>query len=576
MIGSGLVGRAAYENSATEFYLHVQHVSNNGGGNLSHATIPSYVNTLKRKRDDLNDQLQRQRASRPRNAPAEPPHSPRPASRRSLIVQQELGPSRRDASESTVQAAMGEIGFLSRSAMAEPRDETSAFSEDLGMGRMVRAALVLSGANPSQSSIDPYGQKIAAMGDLGVGLRRQLAVPFLTNFLETVGSQLVHIDSKELWADFDAFFTDSDGSVDNHTLNSAAKVFVVCMSVATGVLLSPESGSLQGLAGGLHRKATKLLPGIMSSGNRVEILHCMLSLALYSMQSPQGGSTWHLVGLAMKKAIAFRFHKDPDTTVNMPPHTLLMRRNIFWSLYTVDRTISTIMDRPFNIEDDDITVQGPEEYMSDLPHKKNGLASQSIAHARLMSGIRDGALDSVLFHYSNMCYWRDSVRSIKSDASASKFTQGVVMQLSSRAIVEILKSNGSANVEPSMIHSSQTIERDIVTTCAEYIENEYQRSDCGEFTGGFVDAYDIFAAGVVIVCLAGRSSPTFADASILNKCTALLTTVGERFVGLRVFRRVLWALSDSVSGNPKFDPIIHELPQMIPDGIRDLIAESLR
>lgn len=214
--------------------------------------------------------------------------------------------------------------------------------------------------------------------------------------------------------------------------------------------------------------------------------------------------------------------------------------------------------------------------MSDLPHMKNKLARQSVAHARLMSEIRDGAVNSVLYHYSNLCYWRDSARNIKSEPSASEFPRAVVIELASRAMVEVLKTNGSADIEPSMIHSSQNIERDIVTTCSEFIEHAYQSSDRGEFTGSFVEAYDIFAAGVVIVCLNVKSPSSFTDAGVMNKCTALLTTVGERFAGLRVFRRVLWALFSTVSGNSKSDPIVHELPPIIPDGIRNLIAGILR
>ncbi|KAJ6120679.1 hypothetical protein N7523_004959 [Penicillium sp. IBT 18751x] len=548
----------------------------NGGSNLSHAAIPSYVNTLKRKRDDLNDQLQRQRASSYRDAPAEPPQTPQSASRRRQSIQRELDFSGQDVTESTVQAAMGDIGFLSRSAMAEPRDETSGFSEELAMGRMVRAALALSGATPSQSTIDPHGQKIAAMSEPAFHLHRQQAVPFFVSFLETMGSQFIHIDSADLWTDFDSTFKTSDHTGERNTPKSAAKAFVVYMSVATGILLSRESGSLQGLANSLHRKATKLLPGIMGSGNRIEVLHCMLSLILYSIQSPQGGSTWHLIGLAMKKAIAFRFHNDPDLSVNISPHVLMIRRNTFWSLYTADRTISTIMDRPFNIEDAEITVQAPEEYLLDSADVNLALALHSIMHARLISGIRDKTSNSFIFHYSNFCHWRDLVRSIKAESPASKVTRGAYLQLSSRAIVETLKSNGSANIEASMIHSSQSMERDITTACSEYIEHEYREFDHCDFTGGFVEAYDIFAAGVVILCLTGRSTPQFTDTNIINKCTALLTTVGERFVGLRVFRRVLWAFSDAVSGQPKSNLIINDLPPIVPDGIRDLIAESLR
>lgn len=192
-----------------------------------------------------------------------------------------------------------------------------------------------------------------------------------------------------------------------------------------------------------------------------------------------------------------------------------------------------------------------------------------------MSGVRDGAPKSFVFHYGNVCFWKDSVRGVHSGAS-SNFTQGLILQLSSRAVVEILKSIGSTYIEPNMIHSSQNTARDIVTMCSNYLEHAYQWSDSGEFVGGFVEAYDIFAAGVIVLCLNKRLKSGFADGSVINKCTALLTTVGERFAGLKIFRRVLWALSGAVSDSPKSDSIIHELPGVIPSGIRDIIAETIK
>ncbi|KAJ6032043.1 hypothetical protein N7540_002775 [Penicillium herquei] len=548
----------------------------NGGGSLSHAAIPSYLNNLKRKRDELTEQIQRRRTVRPRNITTEVLQAPRSPSSPS---RHEHGPSGQESTEHTVQAAMGEIGFLSHSAMAEPRDEKSNFSEALTMGRMVRAAMALSGATPSQSSVDPYMMRIASMSDSVVDIGRDLAAPFFTTFLQTRGSQFLHIDLNDLRADFDTIFNNSPTLSEGINPIPDSKAFVVYMYVATGVLVSQESGALQGLAGALYRKASKLLPAIMKCGNRIEILNCMLALALYSMQSPQGGSTWHLVGLAMKKAIAFRFHNDPDSLGTIPSLVLLMRRNIFWSLYTIDRTISMIMDRPFNIEDDEITVPvsvspGVTESQP-YPSETYAIQNQSPEEYMDDSSVRDGASNSVLFHFSNISYWRDSFRSTKGQAFNSNFSQKFAMQLSSRAMVEILKSTGSTHIEPSMIHDSQAITKDIITACSEYIEDEYRSSERGEFSGGFVEGYDIFTAGVII-CLAGGSPNSFADLGIQNKCTALLTAVGERFVGLRVFRRVLWALSDAVSGNPKIDSIIHEIPPMIPDGIKGLIAERLR
>lgn len=186
-----------------------------------------------------------------------------------------------------------------------------------------------------------------------------------------------------------------------------------------------------------------------------------------------------------------------------------------------------------------------------------------------MSSIREGRERGTLFHYSNLSYWKDSAIGI--DAT----TQFSPKRLSCRAMVEIFKSKGSATINFSMVHSSTSIENTLVKSSVEYIQEEYQRLDRGDFVGGFVDAYDIFAAGVVFICFGSRSSPSSRDNSIVNKCTAILTLLGERFVGLRVFRRVLWALSDAILGNPVSDSILWELPPIVPEGIRWIISKVI-
>ncbi|KAJ5204378.1 uncharacterized protein N7498_005257 [Penicillium cinerascens] len=474
-----------------------------------------------------------------------------------------------NATDHTVQDAMGEIGFLSCIAMAEPRDGSRGLSQELSIGRMLRSTLSLSGANPTQSAIDPYIQSTVAMVDPSMTLNRQLCLPFITRFVETVGVQFLHINPKALLDDFEAFFNISDDSANNTQSFLPVKRFNLYLSMATGALLSPGSGSLQGLASNYHAAAMKLFPRIIDSGARVDILHCMLSLILYSMHGDIGGSTWHLIGLAMKKAIAGRFHKEVETDSRMSPELLKARRNIFWSLYTLDRTISTITDRPFSIEDDDIAVLGPEGYQKTVSSGNDDLACHLVSHARFMSSIRDAASNSILYHYGNFCYWKDFA--IGHD-SATKFTAVCVKRLSCRAMIEILKVKGSVNTESNLVRGSGSIENDFIKASVDYVEEEYQRFDRGEFTGSFVDAYDIFGAGVIIVCLsAGKSLPA-RNANIVSKCTALLTLLGERFSGLRVFRRVLWALSGLVVGESVNDPIIRELPPVIPDGIRDLIS----
>ncbi|CEO59427.1 hypothetical protein PMG11_04102 [Penicillium brasilianum] len=535
------------------------------GGNLSHAAVPSYVGTLKRKRDDLQGRIRSQRPCPNSHSPTEHLDNGQQAHSEGSLADQ-------NAAENTVQAAMGEIGFLSRSAMAEPRDETGGLSQQLSIGRMLRLTLFLSGANPAQSVIDPHGQSVAAMVDSSMISNRLLVLPFITRFVDTIGVQFLHIDSKEILGDFETFFKASEDANSDVGCLSAVKSFNLYMSMATGALLSPGSSGLQGLASSYHATAMKLFPGILDDGTRLDILHCMLSLIIYSMHSAFGGSAWHLTGLAMKKAIAYRFHKDVEADAQISLGMLNTRRNVFWSLYTLDRTIGTIMDRPFSIEDEDITVLGPEEYQNAIPARDCDLnqALHFVSHARFMSNIRDAPSKSVLYHYSNLCYWKDCAAGRD---PAAKSPAVHIMRLSCRAIIEILKLKGSITVEPNLVRSASSIEKDFIKACVDYIEEEYQRSDRGEFAGGIVEAYDIFNAGVIIVCLtAGKPLIPLHDTNIVNKCTALLTLLGERFSGLRVFRRVLWALSGLVRGETVNDPIIRDLPPVIPEGIRELIS----
>ena len=232
---------------------------------------------------------------------------------------------------------MGEVGLLSRSAMAEPRDEMSGFSQELAMGRMVRATIAISGKDPTKSMTNPHSAIIPTC-DQANSLARDIALPYVTRFIESIEPQFLHLRESRIWEEFETYFREA-----NDDFRSLAKgrviSFNVYMNTAMGMLLSPESTGLQGFASSLQAIAMRMFAGILESGSRFDILHCMLSLIIYSMQTSLGGSTWHLLGLAMQKAITFGFYKDPNPAHNLPNEQLRDRRDIFWGLYTVDRYV---------------------------------------------------------------------------------------------------------------------------------------------------------------------------------------------------------------------------------------------
>lgn len=170
----------------------------------------SYVEALKGKVDKLDGQHRRQRARLGSEVSNELQHSLNMETT-DTENQQMSSHTPETAStsmtEQSVQAAMGEIGFLSRNAMAEPRRECRGFPQALAMNNMVRAALSVSGDSPFQSSLPSYRrQELVAMVGSTDRLSRVFAAPYLNGFLNQIGCMFLHINTLEMRQHFDTFF----------------------------------------------------------------------------------------------------------------------------------------------------------------------------------------------------------------------------------------------------------------------------------------------------------------------------------------------------------------------------------
>ena len=216
-----------------------------------------------------------------------------------------------------------------------------------------------------------------------------------------------------------------------------------------------------------------------------------------------------------------------------------------------------------------------------------------VMHARLLSNMRGSSHQQSIFHYGSFSYWRDIPRgTIGSNIPPT--SSRTIRQLTCRSMVCLAQISGFERNATRVFGTTHTIRQDIINTCSEYISNEYLAVEDDCFTGSFVDAFDIFSAGVVLTCL-GRMSPS-SDvpnaASALNKCTSLLTLLGERFSALKALCRVLWCLQESadmVSNNfwPKsiYDrrpaeltkkAQVIELPDIVPHALRVMIEGTFR
>ncbi|KAI0460320.1 fungal-specific transcription factor domain-containing protein [Xylaria acuta] len=86
-------------------------------------------------------------------------------------------------------------------------------------------------------------------------------------------------------------------------------------------------------------------------------VEAMLLLVLYHVRSSSYG-IWYMIGLAMRTCIDLGLHtKRHEGTLDR--YTIQMRRRLFWSVYSLERTIAICLGRPLSIPDRQIDVDLP-------------------------------------------------------------------------------------------------------------------------------------------------------------------------------------------------------------------------
>lgn len=88
----------------------------------------------------------------------------------------------------------------------------------------------------------------------------------------------------------------------------------------------------------------------------LEGVQALLLISLYSYLHPRAFDPWRTIGMALRLAVGIGLHKDlpADKT---DPLTLDTRRRVFWVAYSMDRTVGTLLRRPFSLSDGAIDCQ---------------------------------------------------------------------------------------------------------------------------------------------------------------------------------------------------------------------------
>lgn len=96
--------------------------------------------------------------------------------------------------------------------------------------------------------------------------------------------------------------------------------------------------------------------------NSLQGLQCLLLMSLYAMHSPSAKlSVWYLNYHCIAALLDLGLQRKIDTSSGVPLFEQEMRTRLFWSVYTLDRTIATTMGRPIGLRDEACELRLPQD-----------------------------------------------------------------------------------------------------------------------------------------------------------------------------------------------------------------------
>ncbi|KAH7305216.1 hypothetical protein B0I35DRAFT_114016 [Stachybotrys elegans] len=466
----------------------------------------SYVESLKRKVQTLEAQLA---AQSPVSDGVTPSLHDAATGNSAPSQTAETRPDRRisvaeTTSENThVDALHTEMGYLSRSAMAELPWRQPSSKRNISFLTLVQASTCVSGINPSSSS-QPNDLFNGPMAHLhrnllqqGMGLGSiETERPF-NEFLGFSRSILPMIPISHLDKDYslvvEAYRNGESGRL---ILEEPRKIMIVHLVIALGILLSQQHHHMEIYATSLALAAYQLAPSTIDQSSDSDAAQCLMLMSIFSMYMPYGGSTWHLLNLATTRCISAGMHsaRGPEYGRDSAPEE---HGRTFWTLYYLDAIVGLSLDRPFQFQDEDITIPTPSA--ADLEYASDTLFCWNIQHATLVRDIRRNSSKGVLFHYSNYRHWRDLAPARNTKETSLGLDENHFHQSCCRALLLILQISCASHSEkplPMIWDHAQEEFTELLTTLEK--QCDMQGSAWTSF-----DGIHVFGAGIALAYIYG-------------------------------------------------------------------------
>lgn len=242
-----------------------------------------------------------------------------------------------------LETAMHDMDYLPLSAMAELRDRQQISLHQYSFETFLSAATNVAGSDPACSSVSNnalFGSLEAFYQNIlpsGLRLSRTVADQPVHRYLATCEIICPFLERNDFLVKYAHVMDNLEkGKAEDQASRAPHDMFMVYIVIATGILLSPDFQHKESFVVALVQSALRLLNRILSEAENVCILRSLIALTTYSFYSPLGGSTWHLIGLALARTMSSGMHTSGVSDLSAADPEKNENGRLFWSIYILD------------------------------------------------------------------------------------------------------------------------------------------------------------------------------------------------------------------------------------------------
>lgn len=453
----------------------------------------------------------------------------------------------RDDIHSTIQ----EASYISLSAMAERTDKHRSTAEGLSFKSLLHAA-VAAGYTESQPSSSIDESLTVASKFFSTGPHEDSYQAYVHH----LDNSCPYIEPTKLDAAYkQTINAHSQAPTVTGSDLPAEHVVLVYLGLATGILLSPNFDRCHKDAEALIACSLRPLNQVVEKGDDLTIVHCLTALAVCSLLSEKAGSTWHLLGLAMTRAVASGMHTVKELDADQQIDRAEQVRAI-WALYILDTRVSCALDRPFYL--DDTCVANLEGVVLE------GQIFHLISQARMIRATRRSKGNDALCNFIDLQHLHETI--------ASRWTAEKAVGLEDYAagLIEIFKH--SVDTSDSNCKSIVMATENIFVDCLASLEDQLIARSRSVTS---LEVILVLAIGVTICRL--HASRQIAQQQAAYQATNILTLLSTRYSHARGFRDVLMeclmtsANAQAQQPSARLRELIDKLEGQLPSQIEAMI-----